>query len=218
MMPVAERPSRTDNSASPVWGTSVSTFPFAFSSRRPNSRGNNPRAIMGWLGENEMNISEDSTVLSSWKDIARYLGKGVRTVQRWERHLGLPVRRPIGASQKSAVVLYRGDVDTWLATRFSARTLQKDGEQGNQSSRSARSTLKEGIRKARELRTANQKLTEQIIASIRLLNERCDLLSTQGLQGPWGAGEPVEWGPTPVPDLLPAPQSTSSRVGSERIA
>ncbi len=164
-----------------------------------------------------MNISEDSTVLSSWKDIARYLGKGVRTVQRWERHLGLPVRRPIGASQKSAVVLYRGDVDAWLATRFSARTLLKDGEEGNQSCRSARSTLMEGIRKARELRITNQKLTEQISASIRLLNERCDLLSTQGLQEPWAAGEPVTWERTtvPAPVLLPAPQSASSRVGSE---
>src|ERR1700760_1846507 len=126
-----------------------------------------------------MNVSEDSTVLSSWKDIARYLGKGVRTVQRWERHLGLPVRRPNGASQKSAVVLYRGDVDAWLATRFSARTLQKDGEEGSRSSRSARSTLKEGIQRARELRTVNQKLTEQIIESVRLLSERCDRLSAQ---------------------------------------
>jgi predicted DNA-binding transcriptional regulator AlpA len=165
-----------------------------------------------------MNISDDSTVLASWKDIARYLGKGVRTVQRWERHLGLPVRRPIGASQKSAVVLYRGDVDAWLATRFSARTLLKGGEEGNQCSRSARSTLKEGIRKARELRNANQKLTEQISASIRLLTERCELLSTQGLQEPWRAGDPVAWGLTAVPDLLPAPQAASSRVGSEQIA
>jgi predicted DNA-binding transcriptional regulator AlpA len=165
-----------------------------------------------------MNISEDSTVLSSWKDIARYLGKGVRTVQRWERHLGLPVRRPIGSSQKSAVVLYRGDVDAWLATRFSARTLGKDGELVNQSSRSARSTLKEGIRTARELRTANQKLTEQITAAIRLLTERCDLLTAQGLQEPWRAGEPVAWGLTAVPDLLPAPHPTSNGVGSERLA
>ena len=165
-----------------------------------------------------MNISEDSTVLSSWKDIARYLGKGVRTVQRWERQLGLPVRRPIGASQKSAVLLYRGDVDAWLATRFSARALQKDGDEGSLHSRSVRSTLKEGIQRARELRTANQKLTEQIIASIRLLSERCDLLSTQGLPEPWTSAEPVEWARTTVPDLLTTPQSASSSVGSERIA
>ncbi len=166
-----------------------------------------------------MNVSEDSTVLSSWKDIAKYLGKGVRTVQRWERHLGLPVRRPIGAAQKSAVMLYRGDVDAWLATRFSARTLEKDGVRSNQSSRSTRSSLREGIRTARELRTANQALTEQITASIRLLAERCDLLATQGLQQPALAefGSPAEWVSAPrtvVPELLPA----ANGVASERIA
>jgi hypothetical protein len=170
-----------------------------------------------------MNISEDSTVLSSRKDIARYLGKGVRTVQRWERHLGLPVRRPIGAAQKSAVMLYRGDVDAWLATRFSARAPEKDGAQRNQSSRSARSTLREGIRTARELRTANQALTEQISASIRLLAERCDLLATQGLQQPALAefGSPAEWVTPPrtvVPELLPTGLPTSNSVASERIA
>jgi predicted DNA-binding transcriptional regulator AlpA len=170
-----------------------------------------------------MNVSEDSTVLSSWKDIARYLGKGVRTVQRWERHLGLPVRRPIGAAQKSAVLLYRGDVDAWLATRFSARALEKNGTQRNQSSRSARSTLREGIRTARELRTANQALTEQISASIRLLAQRCDLLATQGLQQPALAdlGSLAESAAQPrnvVQDLLATPLPTSTSVGSERIA
>jgi predicted DNA-binding transcriptional regulator AlpA len=159
-----------------------------------------------------MNSSEDSAVLSSWKDIARYLGKGVRTVQRWERHLGLPVRRPIGASQKSAVVLYRSDVDAWLATRFSARTPQRDRDSGNQSFLSARSTLREGMLKARELRNANQKLTEQINASIRLLNERCALLSAQGMREPWRSG------PATLPDLVPASQPVSSTVSSERIA
>jgi len=129
-----------------------------------------------------MIVSEDSTVLSSWKDIAKYLGKGVRTVQRWERQLGLPVRRPNGVSQKSAVVLYRGDVDAWLATRFSARTLEKNEARTTQSSRSARTTLREGIRTARELRAANQELTEQISHTIRMLTERCELLTLQSLQ------------------------------------
>ncbi len=160
-----------------------------------------------------MNISEESTVLSSWKDIARYLGKGVRTVQRWERHLGLPVRRPIGASQKSAVLLYRGDVDAWLATRFSARGLEKSEAQADQSSRTARSTLREGIRTAHELRTANHRLTEQITASIRLLTERCDLLSNHRLQEPWRAVEAAA-----VPDLLPTQGPTSNGTRPEHIA
>lgn len=32
-------------------------------------------------------------VFTSWKEIARYMGKGVRTVQRWEQDFGLPVRK-----------------------------------------------------------------------------------------------------------------------------
>jgi hypothetical protein len=164
-------------------------------------------------GDNQINISEDSTVLTCWKDIARYLGKGVRTVQRWERHLGLPVRRPTGASQKSAVVLHRGDVDAWLATRFSARSLPDEGREGNES---ARSTLKERIRTARELRMKNQILAQQIAASIRLLNERCDLLNTQALREPWRAGEPLE-GELTIPELLPSPPAGSDHAGSEGI-
>jgi hypothetical protein len=175
------------------------------------------RSIMVLAAENQMNASEDSTVLSSWKDIARYLGKGVRTVQRWERHLGLPVRRPNGALQKSAVVLYRGDVDAWLASRFSARSLEKSEARTTQSSRSARSTLREGIRTARALRIANQELTEQISHSIRRLTERCELL--QSLQDP-GLGHYVRPSESlatdlkTIPDLLP----NTSILSSEQIA
>ena len=35
-------------------------------------------------------------VLSCWKDIARFFGKGVRTVQRWETEWGMPVYRLAG--------------------------------------------------------------------------------------------------------------------------
>jgi hypothetical protein len=164
-----------------------------------------------------MNISEDSAVLSSWKDIAKYLGKGVRTVQRWERHLGLPVRRPVGASQKSAVVLYRGDVDAWLATRFSARALPKNEMPSGQLSRI---TLREGIRAARELRTANHALTEQISACIRQLAERCDQLTAQSLLIPYQAadlGRPGELAMLQTAELLPAPLALD-RLPTERIA
>jgi CheY-like chemotaxis protein len=56
-----------------------------------------------------------SSVLHSWKEIARYLGCGVRTVQRWEHDLGLPVRRPRGEI-RSAVIALTADLDAWLAT------------------------------------------------------------------------------------------------------
>lgn len=59
-------------------------------------------------------------VLTSWKDIARYLGKGVRTVQRWEQEFGLPVRRPLG-SVRNAVLARPSDLDAWIALRFAPR-------------------------------------------------------------------------------------------------
>ena len=38
--------------------------------------------------------------LDSWKAIATYLKRDVRTVQRWERKEGLPVHRHLHASQE----------------------------------------------------------------------------------------------------------------------
>jgi hypothetical protein len=52
-------------------------------------------------------------VLNSWKEIAAYLGRGVRTVQRWEHDLALPVRRPRG-KDRSAVIALKSDLDKWL--------------------------------------------------------------------------------------------------------
>ncbi|PYP91542.1 MAG: hypothetical protein DMG65_06770 [Candidatus Angelobacter sp. Gp1-AA117] len=54
-------------------------------------------------------------LLNSWKEIAAYLNRGVRTVQRWEAELGLPVRRPRGMS-RSAVIAMRSEIDAWLKT------------------------------------------------------------------------------------------------------
>lgn len=58
-----------------------------------------------------------STILSGWKDIANYMGKGVRTVQRYERELGLPVRRPSGRP-KASVLITKTELDAWIHTAF----------------------------------------------------------------------------------------------------
>lgn len=55
-------------------------------------------------------------ILNSWKEIANYLGRGVRTVQRWEAHLGLPVHRPSGR-EHSAVLAFSNELDQWLDSR-----------------------------------------------------------------------------------------------------
>lgn len=51
-------------------------------------------------------------VLSGWKEIARYLGCGIRTAQRWEAS-GLPVRRPV-PGRRSHVLVFSEQLDTWI--------------------------------------------------------------------------------------------------------
>jgi hypothetical protein len=56
--------------------------------------------------------------LSGWKDIANYLGKGVRTAQRYERELALPVRRPASKTTGS-VIAVKYELDAWIASHLS---------------------------------------------------------------------------------------------------
>jgi hypothetical protein len=56
---------------------------------------------------------ENSARLDSWKDIATYLRRDVRTVIRWEKEKGLPVRRVPGG-QRKAVFAYTSELDAWL--------------------------------------------------------------------------------------------------------
>lgn len=64
-------------------------------------------------GEQKTNKSEPE-FLNSWKEIANYMGRGVRTLQRYELQYGLPVRRPSGKS-RSAVIATRAEIDAWVA-------------------------------------------------------------------------------------------------------
>src|SRR5688572_20575087 len=59
-------------------------------------------------------MTDDSDRLDSWKEIAAYLKRDVRTVQRWEKHAGLPVHR-IGTAKLGRVYASKAALDTWLA-------------------------------------------------------------------------------------------------------
>jgi hypothetical protein len=70
--------------------------------------------------------------LDSWKEIAAYLRRSVRCVQRWERAEGLPVLRHQHA-KGATVYAYRHEVDQWreegkTIMHNSARTNGKDGQ------------------------------------------------------------------------------------------
>jgi hypothetical protein len=50
-------------------------------------------------------------ILSSWKEIARYTGRGVRTLQRYELRFGLPVHR---LTSRGSVMAFVHEIDAWL--------------------------------------------------------------------------------------------------------
>jgi hypothetical protein len=104
-----------------------------------------------------------SVALSSWKEIAAYLGKGVRTVQRWELQFGLPVRRP---NAKSHVIFaVPSELDAWIKSHQHAphnhrgqavATIEKQRTQQRQ--------LLDRLKKNKQL------LKQQISRITRLLN------------------------------------------------
>ncbi|MBI4902568.1 MAG: PD40 domain-containing protein [Acidobacteria bacterium] len=57
--------------------------------------------------------SERGSRLDSWKEVAAYLNRDVRTVQRWEKMADLPVRR-LQKSGLRAVFAYTKELDDWL--------------------------------------------------------------------------------------------------------
>jgi hypothetical protein len=63
--------------------------------------------------------------LSGWKEIGNYLGKGVRTAQRYERYFGLPVRRPSG-KPCGAVLATRAEIDAWIGASHMRNGLVHD--------------------------------------------------------------------------------------------
>src|SRR5262249_47203616 len=57
--------------------------------------------------------------LESWKEIAAYLGREVRTVQLWEKSEGLPIHRQQHARQGS-VYAFKSELEAWRASRKTA--------------------------------------------------------------------------------------------------
>jgi CheY-like chemotaxis protein len=90
----------------------------------------------------------NSSILNSWKEIAHYLGRGVRTVQRWERDLGLPVHRPKGQN-RSATLALSSELDEWLRatpvrSRPNGHTGNGDAQKSPEDQRQWPSTVRAG--------------------------------------------------------------------------
>lgn len=117
------------------------------------------------------NPSEKTAVLTSWKEIANYMGKGVRTVQRWEQDFGLPVRRPHGSSKKAILARPR-DLDAWVALRCSSRCESRIDQKAPVPSINMLSSLTIGLETFRQLRDNNQVLLSEVNSALNQLKNQ----------------------------------------------
>jgi hypothetical protein len=69
-------------------------------------------------------------ILNGWKEISNYIERGVRTAQRWEAFLGMPVHRP-ALKDRSAVVAFTDELDRWLS-RTATDPLDANGGASNE--------------------------------------------------------------------------------------
>jgi len=86
------------------------------------------------------------------QDIAHYVGKSVRTLQRWERELGFPVRRA-KAREKGTVLAIPREINSWVKSQ------QFPDGGGSDRATLLRSTL---LRSLEALRTENRELRRQL--------------------------------------------------------
>ena len=107
------------------------------------------------------------TYLTTWKEIASYVGKSVRTVQRWERDLGLPVRR--GRSGKTVLLAVTSELDEWVVMNLHYSSDQpKSRTQARSGNRSTIAAVAEEVMRLRKLREEMRKST----AELRRLREQ----------------------------------------------
>jgi phage terminase Nu1 subunit (DNA packaging protein) len=62
--------------------------------------------------------------LLSWKEIAAYLRRDLRTVQRWEKTERLPVRRRRDRELETVYAL-KAELDSWRESRQPSRTSER---------------------------------------------------------------------------------------------
>lgn len=119
---------------------------------------------------------QQSNLLTSWKEIANYLGKGVRTVQRWEVTLGLPVRRP-DKSAYGIVQATREELDAWLASSWSPKRIE--GNKQEHASNGALQICAKKLETARQIRNTHRQLVGDLHKSLQQLTLQCQTLAKE---------------------------------------
>jgi hypothetical protein len=124
----------------------------------------------------QKNKAEFPHVLSGWKEIALYLDKGVRTVQRYEREMGLPVRRPAGRP-RAAVVATKAELDGWVNASPIREAFRLSSSIDPAIYRSSAQSIRNGLDQMAKLRQQMHDLNAELRQSTELLRQ-----SVQGLQ------------------------------------
>lgn len=110
--------------------------------------------------------------LESWKEIAAYLRRGVRTVRRWEKDEGLPVHRHLH-KKLGSVYAYRSELDRWR--EGTSRGREAPGDAARRPGRSDSERVMVAVLPFRDLsRDPHQEyfsdgLTEEIISQLSRL-------------------------------------------------
>jgi hypothetical protein len=124
----------------------------------------------------ERRIRSKTPVLNSWKDIADYLHCGVRTAQRWERDLQLPVYRP-RPGKRGPVCAFPAELQIWLRQR---RVDHSNGAQvtGNDSAIAISHHLtqlsSELVRRTAENTRLQREYAHRLLNTIEALKARID--------------------------------------------
>jgi len=133
-------------------------------------------------------------ILNGWKDIASHLGKGVRTVQRYEREFALPIRRPAG-NLTGSVMATKAELDGWVVAspiREAFRLPQPPVDNAT-----PLRELRCHIQEMHRLREEAAELRAAVKASLKLLRENLRLALPQQDQtraeaelGAWATANP----------------------------
>jgi hypothetical protein len=130
--------------------------------------------------------SPKAPVLNSWKEIATYLGRGVRTVQRYERDFHLPVRR-VGGKSRKAVVALPGDIDDWLRSAPVGELRGLPGLRAAQMVSTVRQAVLQGAglrQQCRDLRAANNEILRSLVVNLNELIQKIQISSSLKNDGP----------------------------------
>ncbi len=119
------------------------------------------------------NAASNGDTLHSWKEIAAYLRRDVRTVQRWEKTEGLPVHR-LWHKRLGSVFAYKSELDAW----WDSHRVELEGEEAAEA---------EALGDEATPRKSRKRLA--FAAALLLVVAAAGFVAWRGL--PWGANHPM---------------------------